>query len=288
MTEPFPPAFRDTLLQVLRRAPELRAARDTEARARRRVMAQGGTFSGHRAYAEGDDPRYVDWNAYARTGELFVKVFEEEDRRTLTLCLDRSASMAVGEPERLRGALRVAAILGSLALTRLDGVRVVVGRGELRAFAGAASMPRLLEMLARLGIARQEPLELLRVPLERGWMGTVVWISDFADPEAAVPALRLLRQHGRRCWGWLPGVPDDALPTAGGWIRLVDPETGAEEVMEVDAAMRRAMAEELRRLALQQEAAFAAVGFPLVRFPLPAEGDFRVRSWLPPAWTSRI
>ncbi|HWR98128.1 MAG TPA: DUF58 domain-containing protein, partial [Candidatus Methanoperedens sp.] len=32
-------------------------------------------FEGHRAYFPGDDVRWIDWNLYARQGELAVKVY---------------------------------------------------------------------------------------------------------------------------------------------------------------------------------------------------------------------
>ena len=105
MTEVFPEPFVDCLRQILRRAPQISGTREREAQGRRKMMGQSGSFAGHRAYYDGDDLRYVDWNAYARTGELFLKVLEEDDRRTLTVCLDCSASMATGDPLRFRGAL---------------------------------------------------------------------------------------------------------------------------------------------------------------------------------------
>jgi len=288
LKEPFPPAFREVLRQILRRAPQLRGARETEARARRRTLAQSGTFAGHREYAPGDDLRYVDWNAYARTGDIFLKILEEEDRRTLTICLDSTASMTTGDPVRFRGALRLAAILGGLALVRLDGIRLLAGGKRDESFAGGAAVAHLLEALARTEVVAEQPIDLIGVPLERGGLGKVVWISDFATPEAVAPALHLLRRHGVRCSGWLPAIVDDTAPRLDGWVRFRDPETGEEQAIEVDAALRAAMVEELRLLARHQDAVFAAAGYPLVRFPLPAAGDFRMSSWWTGPWTYRL
>ena len=36
------------------------------------------TFSEVRQYQQGDDIRLIDWNVTARSGEPFIKVFEEE------------------------------------------------------------------------------------------------------------------------------------------------------------------------------------------------------------------
>ena len=54
------------------------------------------------------------------------------------------------------------------------------------------------------------------------------------------------------------------------------------------APLRAAMVEELSLLARHQDAIFNAVGYPLVRFPLPAEGDFRLSSWFTGPWTYRL
>ncbi len=288
MTEIFPAAFQDCLRQILRRAPQMRGARETEAQGRRKIRAKSGTFAGHRAYSEGDDLRDVDWNASARTGELFLKVLEEDDRRTLTVCLDRTMSMTTGDPQRYIGALRLAAILGGLALVQLDGLHLVGGPHHVHSLSGGGSVARFLAILQSMEAGPQNPFDLVRVPVEQGWLGSVVWISDFADPETAARPLHWLRRHGRRCSGWLPSLREDRQPILDGWVRLRDPETGVEEAMEVDAALRQAMTEELAQLERHQDSVFAAAGYPLVRFPLPREGDFRLSSWFTGPWTYRL
>ena len=55
---------------------------------------RGIEFSEVRPYQFGDDIRFIDWNVSARTGETFVKVFEEEREQTLMLVVDISGSMA--------------------------------------------------------------------------------------------------------------------------------------------------------------------------------------------------
>lgn len=286
--EPFGPAFRRLLAEILERAPRLRGAPDRDPRARRRVMAQSGVFAGHRVYGPGEDLRFLDWNVYARTGELFAKVLEEEERRTLAVCVDCTPSMATGEPDRFVGALRLAAILGGLALVGLDGVHLVGGDERLHSLQGAAAVPRMLDTLARFRPCATDPVRAVRAPLEHGTFGRLCWISDFAEPERCVPALTLLRRAGRRCVGWLPMLPTDRAPQARGWVRWVDPETGDEEVILVDRALREAMADELRLLAHRQDAVFRAAGLPLVRFPLPSADDFRLTSWYESAWIYRF
>lgn len=42
-------------------------------------------FAEYRAYNEGDDLRYVDWNVYARTDRTYIKRFRGETNTAITL-----------------------------------------------------------------------------------------------------------------------------------------------------------------------------------------------------------
>ncbi len=284
----FPREFRLMLDDVLRRAPQVKGVSGRRDRGRRRTGEQTGTFAGHRAYSEGEDLRQLDWNVYARTGELFLKMLEEEEQRSLVLCLDCSPSMMAGQQPRFFGAKRLAAILGGLALVGLDALHLVTGRGKLQTLQGAVAVSSLMDALDDCPTEPCEEIEIVQAPLESGWQGTVCWISDFAEPDQLVAPLAMLRRHGRRCRGWLPLLPGDTTPELDGWVRLVDPETGQEAVVQLDAELRRAMADELKLLARHQDSVFAAVGYPLIRFPLPVAGDFRLSSWFDGSWTSRF
>ena len=52
-------------------------------------------FRDYRGYEPGDDLRHVDWNAYARTDQLSVKLFREEVSPHLDVLIDGSRSMAL-------------------------------------------------------------------------------------------------------------------------------------------------------------------------------------------------
>jgi uncharacterized protein (DUF58 family) len=80
------------------------------------------TFSDHRPYAISDDLRYVDWNAYARQENLFVKLGETEQDVPVHLVLDRSASMdyGAGDTHKLHYGKQLIAALGYIALANGD------------------------------------------------------------------------------------------------------------------------------------------------------------------------
>ncbi len=270
--------FRKLLAELLRRAPRLRSARQGEFPSRRRRRSASGTFSGHRRYSVGEDLRLLDWNVYARTDELFLKVLEDQDLRGMTLVLDCSESMRVGE--RWTGALRLCAILGGLALARMDGLHLVLEPGRRQVLEGAGAVPQYLELLAGVQARNLAPRELARAVVESGGHGRIAWVSDFADPEAMRPALRILRKAGCHCAGWLPETAEDHAPKAEGAVLFADPETGHQELMLVDQALRDAMAQELLELARLQTLVFHRAGFRLRRYRLPAPDDLSLSSWL--------
>jgi len=90
----------------------------------RRSRATGSSleFADHRSYSPGDDYRQIDWNIYARTDELFVKVRESEETLVVHLLLDVSGSMASGAPAKFETARAVQAAIGWTALASRDVV----------------------------------------------------------------------------------------------------------------------------------------------------------------------
>jgi uncharacterized protein (DUF58 family) len=62
----------------------------------------GFEFVQLREYQEGDDVRFIDWKATAKTEKVFVRQYAEERNRTIWLVVDRSASLFYGSKERLK------------------------------------------------------------------------------------------------------------------------------------------------------------------------------------------
>ncbi len=53
-------------------------------------------FTEYRAYAPGDDPRYLDWKLLARSDRYYIKKFEDETNLRCHLLIDNSRSMTFG------------------------------------------------------------------------------------------------------------------------------------------------------------------------------------------------
>ena len=81
-------------------------------------------FADYKPYSPGDDFRRVDWNIYARMGEMFVRLSEVNIDLTVHLMVDRSRSMDFGTPNKFVYAKRAAAAFGYLALAGFDRVLV--------------------------------------------------------------------------------------------------------------------------------------------------------------------
>src|ERR1700689_928018 len=60
---------------------------------RSRSHGPGLESADYRRYSSGDDPRYLDWNAYLRLGKLFLKIFQTERHVPVRILLDSSESM---------------------------------------------------------------------------------------------------------------------------------------------------------------------------------------------------
>src|SRR6187200_942007 len=53
-------------------------------------------FAEYRAYQPGDELKRIDWNVFARSDKLYVKLYEGETNTRVVILLDMSGSMAYG------------------------------------------------------------------------------------------------------------------------------------------------------------------------------------------------
>jgi uncharacterized protein (DUF58 family) len=225
----------DRLALVARRL----ARADAPGERRSRRAGTGGEFADHRAYALGDDPRYVDWNVYGRLGDLVVKRFEAETSVDLLLLVDRSASMEGAKSEVAR---RLAGALGHVALRRRDTVALawlpLVPERPLETFRSPARLDALFAALVETpGGGRTDHGEDLRRLLSATTRrGPAVLLSDFYDPAGAVAGLTRLLGRGFETTALHLLDASDVALAPGESLRCVDRETG--EAVDVDATPR--------------------------------------------------
>ncbi|HEY7928879.1 MAG TPA: DUF58 domain-containing protein [Steroidobacteraceae bacterium] len=162
-------------------------------------------FAEYRAYAEGDDPRFIDWNVYARSDRLVVKRFLGETNSHLMLLLDASASMAFGASgvSKWRYAQLLAASLAYLACRQHDAVGVAVFDESVRALRAPSTRTGQLDgVLHVIESARpahrtdfSHPIAQFRA--RHGRRGMVALLSDFyVEPATLIERVRPLAWQG--------------------------------------------------------------------------------------------
>src|SRR5262245_27124593 len=72
-------------------------------------------FKEHREYEPGDDLRHIDWNAYARSDQLVVKLYHEEVTPHVDIVLDGSRSMALEGTPKAAAATGLAGLFAAAA-----------------------------------------------------------------------------------------------------------------------------------------------------------------------------
>ncbi len=185
-------------------------------------------FASHRPYAPGDDPRRVDWNAYARLGRLAVKEFSREEVPRLRILLDASASMAAESPDKWERAREVAAGLAALAVFSGGAAEIAEARGgNLRKLAEASSEGAILATLRPLAELQASGRGDLAASLRAARRGpeAVALVSDLLDPCDPRAALAAPPGAGEPIVVQLL-TASEARPAEAGALALADSETG--------------------------------------------------------------
>lgn len=164
-----------------------------------RQKGQSQEFSDFRPYNPGDDIRLIDWNAYARTDQYYVKLYEEEREARITIVLDHSASVGYMEKKKsLSETLTM--ILSYVGLASGDSVRLVTYDGRrfiaTEYLKGLSQHHRIQQCLDQLKWSFEIPFSQLTKDI--GFTkGVTLWISDFLfeNFDKIHQNFRLYKQH---------------------------------------------------------------------------------------------
>jgi uncharacterized protein (DUF58 family) len=206
-------------------------------KAERRSRQKGVSveFADHRPYSPGDDFRFIDWNVFFRTENLFLKLFEEEEDLHIYLLVDCSGSMDYGAPYKFHYARRLAAAIGYLGLASLDRVNVIPFSGSVAQTAtgtlrvrGKGRVFRLLDFLTGLNAEGETHVRasLQTFAASKHRRGLAIVISDLYDPEGVVGAINTLRIQKFDPYVIHVVSPQEAEPELLGDLKLLDAETG--------------------------------------------------------------
>jgi len=189
-------------------------------------------FEDQRPYLPGDDPRHINWQAYARTGSYTMKLYRQEVTPRVDLIFDASASMFLTESKATRtwelvyfcmeSALRVGA---SLKIHWLN-------RGT-----EAQSLNATTEIPLEQALAHDWPIALHaeKSAISNYCAGSLrVLISDLLQDTAPDLVVNSL-QHGRgRALILVPFCNEEAHPDWSGNIEFEDCELNTSDCRRVE------------------------------------------------------
>lgn len=221
-------------------------------------------FADHRAYAQGDDLRYIDWKLYGKTDKYFIKEFEQETNLDVMLVVDNSESMhyrsSGASMSKYEYATAAAAATAYLALQQHDSVGLALFDERLTEFLRPANntlhwKTLTQELTAKAGKANSAVGRALQELAERlGHRMLIFVISDlFDEVDQTLRGLKQLRyrRHEVVVWNiWDAAELDFSFPPPAGPMMfdglestgrlLIDPRSlRARYVEEVEAFQRQ-------------------------------------------------
>jgi len=216
---------------------------------------RGMEFSEVREYNYGDDIRQIDWNVTARTGDPFIKQFEEEREQTLMLCVDISPSGLFGSKDqsKMELSIEICAVLAFSAIKNGDKVGLVLFTDEVEKVIppkkGRKHVLRLIRELLTTepkgtGTDLSEALSYVNRLLNR--RAIVILASDFQDDQYDKQMKITSRKHD------LVNIMindklEDELPELG-LVPLRDAETGEEVLVDTSSKKVRQEYQKKREL----------------------------------------
>lgn len=159
-------------------------------------------FSQYRHYMPGDDLRWLDWKAYARSRRLYVKEAEVTSSMPVWLVIDCSRSMEhrQGSWSKMAYAKATAAMLSRLILQQQDQLNVLLVQEKKSEAIPFQPIPRFFEkvihQLAAVKAKGSWPSE-ISASLKQIKQAFVIVISDFhQDEDELYRSLQAFKRQG--------------------------------------------------------------------------------------------
>jgi len=121
----------------------------------------GLQFKEHQIYTHGDDVRFIDWKILAKTGNPYVKTFEEERNVEIAVVIDCAPTMFHGYKgkAKVEAAIEITCLLYLLAKETKDYVHVVILADEILSLpkkAGEEGIVYLISALEKLEVLKSD------------------------------------------------------------------------------------------------------------------------------------
>jgi uncharacterized protein (DUF58 family) len=207
-------------------------------------LGHDADFADYKPYAPGDSLRDLDWRVLARSERLVVRRHRAEQELACTLLLDASGDLG-STPAKWEHAVQLVATLAVFLSGAGEPVGLVIGAGDghvarrIPPRQGQRHLARLLVELARVRPAGRASLDVLfrEVGMHLGTRTLVAVVGDFMEEPAgwrdSVAALVRRRVDLRALHVTDPAELGLAFEEP---LRVRSPETGAELVLDPDAA----------------------------------------------------
>lgn len=201
----------------------------------------------YREYQPGDDLRHVDWNAYARSDQVSIKLFREEVHPRLDMVLDVTRSMALEKSAKERATLALASFFATVAGNSGFTRRAWMLGDQLTPLVNATELPSHWEV-PELEIPSANPNEALAGGggLWRA-QGVRILLSDLLWEGDPLVTMRHLTDRAAQVIVVQVLAKSDAEPPQPGSYRLVDVETNQEREIYVDASVAQRYRESFNR-----------------------------------------
>lgn len=196
-------------------------------------------FQDHRSYVPGDDPRHINWQAYARTGHYSLKLYREEVRPLVEIIVDVSGSM-FADPDKAIRALELfyfafasserSGASTSLFIIKGDHWKLIDGH--------AVFSHRWQESALQLPptVASAEP-NLQLIPLRSRSLR--VFISDLLFPVSPESVIRSLTRNFGKAVTLCPYSRSEDSPDWSGNYEFIDTENEGKHQRRIDPAILR-------------------------------------------------
>lgn len=224
-------------------------------------------FQDHRSYMPGDDPRHINWQAYARTGDYSLKLYREEVQPVVEILFDVSASMFT-EPDKAIRALELFYFVRAAGEKSGASTSAILVKGDHSKplESGAVFSHRWQDLASALpDTAASAPPNLTAVPLRSRSLR--VLISDLLFPAEPELVLRGLQRGYGRTIVLAPFSLTESDPDWSGNYEFIDSESGDRHDRRIHPTLLRRYLDAYRDHFGRWKAASLRAQIPLARVP---------------------
>jgi len=217
-----------------------------ETRTRRwKIFFRGKSFEfdGYREYSADDDVSSIDWRASARTNQLIVKKFKEEEEKKVMFLLDIGETMVTGSSEKLKCeyAAEILLSLVDLIINNNDRVGLLLYNDKLQNYYPPKRSTKTFDIYKEIlsdskiynGTSDlSNPIDFLTQNLDNS-VSAVIIISDFLKFNRKIKhSLDVMASRFETLAFFVKDPVDINLPDISGEFIVSDPKTGQQLIVD--------------------------------------------------------